>query len=210
MPDAADVNAVGGRPGGRTWWLLNDPQDNPRPMKSSACRGLKPSLDAVGNALVEYGPVDGLIGAILTVNRVQHRCTTVYWWSVHVMIGFSQGAVTIALFLAHLKLSNLTNRYPKFIILVSWSLVLQRCIYFLHRFIFFLLIHLYVSLRLAQWRHTKRSNLCPNTNQHCNRCAFTTHVWWAWFFGEDLSQWIALCRLAEILPMSILVLRTFE
>lgn len=97
MHEADDETALaaGGRPGGRSWWMWEDTEDTARPSKAKRYIDYSLSFSVISEALQLHSPVDGILG-------------------------FSQGATIIALFLSELKQGHLQcNNLPDFAILTG-------------------------------------------------------------------------------------------
>ena len=93
--DDAVAAEVGGRPNGRSWWKWEDVQDTIRPSKSKQYTEWQSSLSLIAEALEEHAPIDGILG-------------------------FSQGATILALFLAQRTRGDISCQYlPHFAILVG-------------------------------------------------------------------------------------------
>ncbi|CAD7700868.1 unnamed protein product [Ostreobium quekettii] len=92
--DNGTAAECGGRPGGKSWWLWTDTASTARPSKSAHYTGWEPSAVAIQLGLQEHWPVDGLLG-------------------------FSQGATAIALFLAWVKTRGIELQLPPCAILVG-------------------------------------------------------------------------------------------
>ena len=93
--DDATANEAGGRSGGRSWWLWDDREETARPSKSRAYADWQPSLELLSDALDGAAVMDGILG-------------------------FSQGATLMALFLALVQKGEVVcERLPRFAIFVG-------------------------------------------------------------------------------------------
>lgn len=64
--DEENAVLVGGRPGGRSWWLWEDTDETARPSKATKYTEWIPSIHTISQALEEHAPIDGFVGKTYT------------------------------------------------------------------------------------------------------------------------------------------------